>query len=284
MTEPSPDAINPFRQRLLAGERLIGCWLSLGTPVTTEVMGLAGFDWLLLDAEHAPNDVVTLGPQLMALKDSPSVPVVRPPWNDTVAIKRLLDAGFMNFLVPFVENAGQASAAVRATRYPPAGVRGVSVSHRGNRYGSIPGYLERINDEIAVAVQIENRAGVDAAAEDRRVERGRERPTRQRVGVGVLPGEQGDRRPVRVGEPAQLDGGVHPRRARQPLHARAGPLCLQSVRRQQRDHRHEQTEQTAHERTCATTGGGSGHSVHALDIGCPPTRVEEGVRCPRARF
>src|SRR6266513_709698 len=77
---------NRFRQDLIAGKRLIGCWASLGSPITTEVLGVAGFDWILLDAEHAPNDVLTLVPQLMALKDSVSAPVVRPPWNDVVVI------------------------------------------------------------------------------------------------------------------------------------------------------------------------------------------------------
>ncbi|MDB5998715.1 MAG: 2-dehydro-3-deoxyglucarate aldolase [Rhizobacter sp.] len=156
---------NRFRQRLLAHETLIGCWCSLGNLVSTEVLGLAGFDWLLLDAEHAPNDVVSLIPQLMALKDSVSAAVVRPPSNDTVIIKRLLDAGFHNFLVPFVESAQEARNAVAATRYPPQGVRGVSVSQRSNRYGSVPDYWTRINDNIAVVVQIESRAGVAAAAE-----------------------------------------------------------------------------------------------------------------------
>jgi 2-dehydro-3-deoxyglucarate aldolase len=155
---------NRFRQDLIARKQLIGCWASLGSPVTTEVLGVAGFDWILLDAEHAPNDVLTLVPQLMALKDSVSAPVVRPPWNDTVVIKRLLDAGFHNFLVPFVENAEEARRAVAATRYPPAGVRGVSVSQRSNRYGSVPDYFSLVNDNIAVMVQIESRAGVAAAA------------------------------------------------------------------------------------------------------------------------
>lgn len=156
---------NTFRQQLLAGQPLIGCWLSLGSPITTEVMGLAGFDWLLLDAEHAPNDVLSLIPQLMALKDSPSAPVVRPPWNDAVVIKRLLDAGFYNFLIPFVETAEQARAAVAATRYPPQGVRGVSVSQRGNRYGAVADYFSTVNEQITVIVQIESRAGVAAAGE-----------------------------------------------------------------------------------------------------------------------
>lgn len=165
MTTPYTAFPNRLRQQLKAGERLIGCWLSLGSPITTEVVGVAGFDWLLLDAEHAPNDVLSLIPQLMALKDSASAPVVRPPWNDTVLIKRLLDAGCHNFLIPFVETAEQARAAVAATRYPPLGVRGVSVSQRGNRYGSVPGYFEQANEQIALVVQIESRAGVAAAAE-----------------------------------------------------------------------------------------------------------------------
>ena len=156
---------NDFRRRLLARERLIGCWLSLASPLTAEVMGLAGFDWLLLDAEHAPNDVLSLIPQLMALKDSPSAPVVRPPANDSVVIKRLLDAGFYNFLIPFVETAEQARAAVAATRYPPAGVRGVSVAQRGNRYGAIADYFNGVNEQIAVVVQIESPAGVAAAGD-----------------------------------------------------------------------------------------------------------------------
>jgi 2-dehydro-3-deoxyglucarate aldolase len=165
MSTPYTTFPNRLRRQLQAGERLIGCWLSLGSPITTEVVGVAGFDWLLLDAEHAPNDVLSLIPQLMALKGSVSAPVVRPPWNDTVVIKRLLDAGCHNFLIPFVESAEQARAAVAATRYPPQGVRGVSVSQRGNRYGSVPGYFEQANEQIALVVQIESRAGVAAAAE-----------------------------------------------------------------------------------------------------------------------
>ncbi len=156
---------NQFRQDLMAGKTLIGCWCSLGSPITTEVMGVAGFDWLLLDGEHAPNDVLSFIPQLMALKDSASAPVVRPQWNDTVVIKRLLDAGFYNFLIPFVESAEDARRAVAATRYPPDGVRGVSVSHRSNRYGSVTGYFDVINDNISVIVQIESRAAVGAIDE-----------------------------------------------------------------------------------------------------------------------
>jgi 2-dehydro-3-deoxyglucarate aldolase len=153
---------NAFRQDLLARKPLVGCWMSLANPATAEVLGLAGFDWLLVDGEHAPNDVSTLVPQLMALKDSPSAPVVRPPWNEPVILKRLLDAGFHNFLIPFVESAEQARAAVAATRYPPRGIRGVSVLQRNNRFGTVPDYFRVIDDHIAVMVQIESRGGLEA--------------------------------------------------------------------------------------------------------------------------
>ena len=153
---------NSFKRDLLAGKRLIGCWSSLANAITTEVLGVAGFDWILLDGEHSPNDVSTFIPQLMALKDSASAPVVRPTSNNEVEMKRLLDAGFYNFLVPFVESADEALRAVRATRYPPQGVRGVSVSQRSNRYGTVPDYFKTINDHICVMVQIESRAGVAA--------------------------------------------------------------------------------------------------------------------------
>jgi 2-dehydro-3-deoxyglucarate aldolase len=156
---------NAFRQRLRAGEPLIGCWCSLANPITTEILGIAGFDWLLLDGEHSPNDVTTFIPQLMALKDSVSAPVVRPSWNNPVEIKRLLDAGFYNFLIPFIETAEDARRAVAATRYPPAGIRGVSVSQRSNRFGTVPDYFRHINEQIAVMVQIESRKGLAAAAE-----------------------------------------------------------------------------------------------------------------------
>lgn len=177
MTEDTPNTLRPhvpsprlnvpnaFRQALLARERLIGCWCSLANPISTEVLGIAGFDWILLDAEHAPNELGALVLQHMALKDSASAPVVRPSWNDTVEIKRLLDAGFANFLIPFVETADAARHAVAATRYPPQGVRGVSVSQRGNRYGSVPDYFKQANEHIAVMVQIESLAGVTAVDE-----------------------------------------------------------------------------------------------------------------------
>ena len=115
-TTPYSSFPNTLRQRLRAGERLIGCWCSLANPISTEVLGVAGFDWLLLDGEHSPNEVSSFVPQLMALKDSVSAPVVRPSSNNAVEIKRLLDAGFSNLLIPFVETAEQAAAAACRSR------------------------------------------------------------------------------------------------------------------------------------------------------------------------
>ena len=169
-TTPYAAFPNRFKQDLVAGRRLIGCWCSLASPITTEVLGLAGFDWILLDGEHSPNDVLTFIPQLMALKDSVSAPVVRPPWNDAVEIKRLLDAGFYNFLIPMIETVDAARAAVAATRYPPQGIRGVSVAQRGNRYGTVPDYMKLANEQVCVLLQIETQKGLAAAGEIAAVE------------------------------------------------------------------------------------------------------------------
>jgi 2-dehydro-3-deoxyglucarate aldolase len=156
----SPLPNNPFRRDLLAGKKLIGCWASLCSNITTEILGYAGFDWLLVDGEHAPNDYASFVTQLQALKDSPSAPFVRPQWQDPVVIKRLLDIGFYNFLIPFIETPDQATRAVAATRYPPQGFRGVGVAHRSNKYGFTSDYFEHINDSICVTVQIESLQGV----------------------------------------------------------------------------------------------------------------------------
>ena len=161
---------NSFKRDLLAGKKLIGIWSSLANEITAEVLGVAGFDWVVLDGEHSPNNVRTFITQLMALKDSPTAPVVRPTCNNAVEIKLLLDSGFYNFLIPFVESADEAHSAVSATRYPPQGVRGVSVSQRSNRYGTVPDYFKNVNQHICVMVQIESRAGVAAVKDIAAVE------------------------------------------------------------------------------------------------------------------
>lgn len=161
---------NSFKRDLLAGKKLIGIWSSLANEITAEVLGVAGFDWVVLDGEHSPNNVRTFITQLMALKDSPTAPVVRPTCNNAVEIKLLLDSGFYNFLIPFVENADEARSAVSATRYPPQGIRGVSVSQRSNRFGTVPDYFKNVNQHICVMVQIESRAGVAAVKDIAAVE------------------------------------------------------------------------------------------------------------------
>lgn len=152
---------NKFKAALAAQQIQIGCWSALASPISTEVLGLAGFDWLVLDGEHAPNDISTFIPQLMALKGSSSAAVVRVPTNDAVIMKRLLDIGFYNFLIPFVETAEEAQQAVAATRYPPEGIRGVSVSHRANMFGTVADYFTQSNNNISILVQIESQAGLD---------------------------------------------------------------------------------------------------------------------------
>jgi 2-dehydro-3-deoxyglucarate aldolase len=170
MSLTMPPIPNRFRQAVLARERLIGCWASLSSPISSEVLGYSGFDWLLIDSEHAPNELSTIMLQLMALKDSASAAVVRPQWAEPVLLKRLLDLGVYNFLMPFVESAEQASQAVAATRYPPRGIRGIAIAQRSNRYGHVPDYFDRINDNITVLVQIESRPAVDAVEEIAKVD------------------------------------------------------------------------------------------------------------------
>jgi 4-hydroxy-2-oxoheptanedioate aldolase len=151
---------NAFKQALREGRTQIGLWASLCSNISTEVIAGAGFDWILIDTEHAPNELPLVFGQLQALVGSGSAPVVRPAWNDMVLMKRLLDVGVQNFLVPYVQTPEEARAAVAATRYPPQGIRGVAVTHRANRYGRVKDYFKRANDEICLLLQIETRLGL----------------------------------------------------------------------------------------------------------------------------
>lgn len=148
---------NTFKQQLLAGQPQTGIWLGLASAYTAEIAATAGFDWLLLDAEHAPNDVSSLLAQLQALAPYDSHPVVRPPTGDTVLIKRYLDIGVQNLLIPMVETAEQAAQLVAATRYLPRGSRGVGhVLARASRWGQAEDYLSRADDEICLMLQVES--------------------------------------------------------------------------------------------------------------------------------
>ncbi|TMV06947.1 2-keto-3-deoxy-L-rhamnonate aldolase [Ruegeria sediminis] len=166
-----PAPVNTFKQALIRGDRLIGCWLSFAEASVAEVMGTAGFDWLVIDGEHAPNDIRSIRDQLRALAASPSHPVVRVPVGETWLIKMVLDAGAQTVIVPIVESAEQARELVRACRYPPEGARGVGASAtRATMFGSVGDYIQTADAEICLLVQVENRAGIAALDEILQVE------------------------------------------------------------------------------------------------------------------
>ena len=154
---------NTFKQALRDRKPQIGLWAGLASAYTSEIVAGAGFDWLLIDGEHAPNTLQTTLSQLQSVAAYPVAPVVRPAWNDPVQIKQILDTGAQTLLVPMIQSAEEAAAAVAAVRYPPAGIRGVgSALARSSRWNRIPNYLERANDQMCVLVQIETPAGIDA--------------------------------------------------------------------------------------------------------------------------
>ena len=152
---------NLFKQSLREGRAQIGCWASLCSNITTEVVAGAGFDWLLIDTEHAPNELPGVLSQLQAMVGGTAAPVVRPAWNDPVVFKRLLDIGVQNLLVPYVQNEAEARAAVAAVRYPPQGWRGVASLHRANSFGRDKEYQHQANHEICLIVQIETREALN---------------------------------------------------------------------------------------------------------------------------
>ncbi len=155
--------LNRFKRALAAKDQQIGLWCTLSTAFAAEAVAGGGFDWLLLDTEHSPGDVLSVMAQLQALSGFPDVaPVVRPAANDPVLIKRLLDVGAQSILVPYVQSAQEAAAAVAAVRYPPRGIRGVSALTRATQFGRYKAYADRADDEIALLVQVETQAGLDA--------------------------------------------------------------------------------------------------------------------------
>ncbi|WP_299746309.1 HpcH/HpaI aldolase/citrate lyase family protein [uncultured Tateyamaria sp.] len=156
-----PAPINPFKAAIKSGDTVIGCWLSLGDPLATEIAGTAGFDWLLIDGEHTPYDISRMRMQLMALEASDSHAAVRVPVGETWIIKQVLDAGAQTVLVPMVETAEQARQLVLDVRYPPTGGRGVGYSGaRCSRFGAITDYGPTADDQICLLIQVENRAGI----------------------------------------------------------------------------------------------------------------------------
>ena len=158
---------NAFKHALAEGRQQIGLWCSLSHHYALEAVAGAGFDWLLLDTEHSPNDLESLVPQLQAAAAYPTSAVVRVPWNDMVTIKRVLDIGAQSLLLPYVQNVEEARAAVAATRYPPHGVRGVAGTTRATRFGRVKDYARRASEELCLLVQVETREAlgeIDAIA------------------------------------------------------------------------------------------------------------------------
>jgi 4-hydroxy-2-oxoheptanedioate aldolase len=152
---------NTFKRALAEGRQQIGLWSSLCSNYTVEVIAGAGYDWILLDMEHSPNDLEALLSQLQATAPYPTHPVVRVPWNDMVTIKRVLDVGAQSLLIPYVSSVAEAKSAVAATRYPPAGVRGVAGTTRASRFGRVQGYARKAQEEICVLVQAETKQALD---------------------------------------------------------------------------------------------------------------------------
>jgi 4-hydroxy-2-oxoheptanedioate aldolase len=153
-------AVNKFKRAIKEGKPQIGIWSSLCSYISAEALADAGFDWVLLDTEHSPNELPMVQNQMDAMIGGTAEPIVRPAWNDTVLIKRYLDIGARTLLVPYVQNAEEARRAVAAIRYPPQGVRGVSGCTRANRYGRIKDYFKRVHDELCLLLQVETRAAM----------------------------------------------------------------------------------------------------------------------------
>jgi 4-hydroxy-2-oxoheptanedioate aldolase len=157
---------NTFKMAIHNRQTQIGLWLGLANAYTTELVASAGFDWLLIDGEHAPNTLQTIVGQLQAIAPYPSHPIVRPAWADHISLKQILDLGVQTILAPMIDSAQQAENVVKATRYPPQGIRGVgSALARASQFNRTPNYLTTANDEICVLVQIETLAGVNALDE-----------------------------------------------------------------------------------------------------------------------
>ncbi len=166
-----PAPINTFKQALARGDRQIGCWMSFAEPICAEVMGTAGFDWLLIDGEHSANDIRSIRDQLVALSASDAHPVVRVPIGETWIIKQVLDCGAQTILVPIVESVEQARDLVRAVKYPPFGTRGVgAAAARATGFGQITDYVATADEQTCLLVQVENRAGMAALDEILEVE------------------------------------------------------------------------------------------------------------------
>lgn len=151
---------NQWKTRLKAGEQLSACWIQLASPLSAEIVAQGGFDIGVIDCEHAPIDPINLYPLIQAISSYPCMPMARAPWNDFVAIKRILDCGVCGIHIPYVNTKEEAENAVKACKYPSEGIRGIAGSPRACGFGkNRGGYLQRANREILVMVAIETLEG-----------------------------------------------------------------------------------------------------------------------------
>src|SRR5215471_9253495 len=146
---------NRFKHAIAARQLQIGLWCSLCSNIAADIVRDSGFDWLLLDTEHSPNEIPDVLSQLQTCEGGAATPIVRPAWNDIVIIKRCLDIGVQTLLVPYVQNLAEAK------RYPTAGLRGVAVASRASRYGRVTDYLKKADAEVCLLVQVETRSAMD---------------------------------------------------------------------------------------------------------------------------
>jgi 4-hydroxy-2-oxoheptanedioate aldolase len=153
--------INHFKNALRENRAQYGMWLGWASPYTAEAIAATGFDWVVIDGEHVPNDVRSILSQLQAVAPYPAHPVVRPPAGDVTLIKQLLDVGAQTLLIPMIDTAEQAALMVSAVRYPPHGIRGVgSALSRASRWTQVDDYLRLANEQMCVLAQVETTAGM----------------------------------------------------------------------------------------------------------------------------
>jgi 4-hydroxy-2-oxoheptanedioate aldolase len=157
--------VNRFKQGLKAGRQQIGLWNSIPGTLVAELLATSGFDWVVIDTEHAPTDVPDTLAMMQAMAPHPVSAVVRPASNDTVLIKRVLDLGAQTLLIPYVQNAAEAQAAVAATRYAPRGVRGMAGMTRASCFGLVADYAAQAERELCLIVQVETAEALDRIEE-----------------------------------------------------------------------------------------------------------------------
>jgi len=209
---------NRVKELWREGKAAVGTWLVLGSPIVAEIIANMGFDWVVVDTEHGSIDIGTTQSIIQAINTTDTVPMVRVPWNDPMSIKRALDAGAYGLVIPMVNSREEAIRAVKATRYPPLGIRSYG-GPRARLYGGVD-YFEHANEEIALIVQIEHIEAVNCIDEILSVESvdaffiG---PSDLAISMGLKPGmDQTDPRHVEAvskvlasGKKHHVPGGIH---------------------------------------------------------------------------